>query len=96
MVNWWMEIHRVFNPAVTIDAQALDLTVSATGELSYLVPGQSARTVITIEIAIFKAPEFLEEIASGIYRNTDAGTGLPLQPGAGGGGTLQLGAMSSP
>ncbi len=84
-------------PAVTIPANTLSVTVGSDGIVSALVAGNSTPTQIgTITLADFVNPTGLEAIGKNLFRET-AASGAPTvtTPGTDGLGTLVQGSLES-
>lgn len=77
-------------PAVTIPADALTLTISNDGVVSITQPGNAAATQIgTIQVATFINPGGLQSIGENLYLETAASGGpTPNTPGLNGAGVL--------
>ncbi|MBI2307810.1 MAG: flagellar basal-body rod protein FlgG [Rhodocyclales bacterium] len=77
-------------PAVTIPADALSLTISNDGVVSVTQPGNAAATQVgTIQVATFINPGGLQSIGENLYLETAAsGSPTPNTPGLNGSGTL--------
>jgi flagellar basal-body rod protein FlgG len=84
-------------PAITVPANTLSVTVGSDGVVSALVSGSNAPTQIgTIELADFINPTGLFAAGQNLYRET-ASSGAPTTatPGTDGLGTLMQGALES-
>ena len=84
-------------PAITVPANTISLTVGSDGTVSALVAGSSAPTTLgNITIAQFINPTGLEAVGDNLYRET-AASGAPQVdvPGQNGSGTLIQGALES-
>lgn len=82
-------------PAITIPANTLSVTVGSDGVVSALVAGSSAPTQVgTLTLADFINPSGLEAIGKNLFRET-AASGAPAatSPGTDGLGTLVQGAL---
>ncbi|MFC5303327.1 flagellar basal-body rod protein FlgG [Azospira restricta] len=77
-------------PAVTIPADALTLTISSDGVVSVTQPGNAAATQVgTIQVATFINPGGLQSIGENLYLETAAsGAPTPNTPGLNGAGVL--------
>ena len=77
-------------PAITVPADALDVTVGSDGTVEVTVPGSITPTTVgTIELARFVNDEGLQAIGSNIYVESEAsGPPVTAVPGEGGAGTL--------
>ncbi len=77
-------------PAVTIPADALSVTISPDGVVSVTQPGNAAATQIgTIQVATFINPGGLQSIGENLYMETAAsGAPTPNTPGLNGAGVL--------
>jgi flagellar basal-body rod protein FlgG len=83
-------------PAITIPANALTVTVGSDGTVSITTPGQTAATTVgSIQMALFINPGGLNSVGSNLYLPTtasgEAQVGTP--GGADGLGTLQQGML---
>jgi flagellar basal-body rod protein FlgG len=84
-------------PAVTVDANAVSLTVGSDGVVSVLLAGATEPTDAgQIELANFINPQGLEPIGDNLFRETVA-SGAPLTaiPGSDSTGTLNQGSVES-
>lgn len=84
-------------PAITVPANTLSVTVGSDGVVSALVSGNSTPTQIgTIELADFVNPTGLSAIGQNLFRET-AASGAPTTatPGSDGLGTLIQGSLES-
>ncbi|MDJ0739298.1 MAG: flagellar basal-body rod protein FlgG [Gammaproteobacteria bacterium] len=87
----------LLDPAITIPANTLSVTIGSDGTVSALVSGTSAPTQIgNITLAQFVNPTGLEAIGDNLYRET-AASGAPQvdTPGQNGAGTLIQGSLES-
>ena len=77
-------------PAITIPANALTLTIGTDGVVSVTLPGTSAATQIgTIQVATFINNGGLQSIGGNLYLETaSSGTPTPNTPGSNGSGTV--------
>ena len=77
-------------PAVTIPADALTLTISNDGVVSVTQPGSSAATNVgTIQVATFINPGGLQSIGENMYLETaSSGSPTPNTPGLNGAGAV--------
>lgn len=80
----------LLEPAITVPADALDVTVGSDGTVEVTVPGSITPTTVgTIELARFVNDEGLQAIGSNIYVESEAsGPPVTAVPGEGGAGTL--------
>ncbi len=84
-------------PAITVPANTLSVTIGSDGTVSALVAGSTAPTQIgNITLARFTNPTGLEAIGDNLYRET-ASSGAPQvdTPGQNGSGTLIQGSLES-
>ena len=82
---------RLLEPGITIPEDALDITISANGEVFYKQPGLAAQTSAgTIDLATFTNPEGLLRMGENLFSETDS-SGAPItgQPGDSGFGQLR-------
>lgn len=81
-------------PQITIPSQALNVTVTASGEVKAQMPDRSEATIGQIQLISFQNQQGLSAMGEGLYRPTLA-SGGPQQglPGENGMGTLQQGAL---
>ncbi len=86
-----------FEPAITVPANTLSLTIGSDGVVSALVSGSSTPTTIgNIEIADFINPTGLEAIGDNLFRESAAsGSPQTATPGQDGLGTLIQGSLES-
>ena len=84
-------------PAITIPANSLSVTVGSDGTVSVLVSGDDAPTQVgNIELADFINPMGLEAVGGNLYRETLAsGSPTVTTPGEDGVGTLIQGTLES-
>ncbi len=84
-------------PPITIPQDALNVNVSATGQVSVMQPGQTVATVVgQIEIANFINPAGLVSVGRGLYKETAAsGTPTIANPGSNELGQVQQGFIES-
>jgi flagellar basal-body rod protein FlgG len=84
-------------PAITVPANTLSITVGSDGVVSALVSGSSAPTQIgTIELADFVNPTGLAAAGQNLFRETAAsGSPTTASPGVDGVGTLVQGSLES-
>lgn len=84
-------------PAITIPADALSVTIGADGTVSVTTPGSTAPTVIgQMQLTDFINPAGLEPRGENLYRETAAsGAPQPGTPGLNGLGTLIQGALET-
>lgn len=77
-------------PAVTIPADAISLTISQDGTVSVVQPGNATATQIgTIQVATFINPGGLQSMGENLYLETAAsGSPTPNTPGLNGAGVL--------
>lgn len=87
----------LLEPAITVPANTLSVTVGSDGTVSALVAGNTAPTQIgNITLAQFTNPTGLEAIGDNLYRETAAsGTAQTDTPGQNGTGTLIQGSLES-
>jgi flagellar basal-body rod protein FlgG len=83
------------DPAITIPAETLSVTVGSDGTVSALVAGSSTPTQIgTIQLADFINPQGLQPIGENLYKETvSSGTPQTGTPGLNGVGTLLQGSL---
>jgi flagellar basal-body rod protein FlgG len=84
-------------PAITVPANTLSVTIGSDGTVSALVAGNTAPTQIgNITLAQFTNPTGLEAIGDNLFRET-ASSGAPQvdTPGQNGAGTLNQGSLES-
>ena len=88
---------NVLQPAITIPANTLSVTVGADGTVSALIAGNTSPTQIgSIQLADFTNAGGLQPIGENLYKETvSSGTALPGTPGLTGLGTLIGGALES-
>ena len=87
----------LLEPAITVPANTLSVTIGSDGTVSALVAGSTAPTNIgNITLAQFINPTGLEPIGDNLYRETGS-SGAPQidTPGQNGAGTLIQGALES-
>ena len=84
-------------PAITVPANTLSVTVGSDGTVSAMVAGNNAPTQIgNITLAQFVNPTGLESIGDNLYRESAAsGTPQTDTPGTNGVGTLIQGSLES-
>jgi flagellar basal-body rod protein FlgG len=85
------------DPAITLPANAQNITIGTDGTVSVTLPGQAApQQVGTVQLADFINPAGLQPNGDNLYLET-ASSGSPQigQPGLNGLGTLQQGALES-
>jgi flagellar basal-body rod protein FlgG len=80
----------LIDPAITFPQNATNISISQTGEVSALVPGQTQNTVLgQLQLARFVNKTGLQAIGDNLYLETDAsGTPQINNPGTDGMGTL--------
>ena len=85
------------DPAITIPANTLSVTVGSDGTVSAMVAGNNAPTQIgSITLAQFVNPTGLEAVGDNLYRESAAsGTAQIDTPGTNGAGTLIQGSLES-
>ena len=87
---------NALNPAITIPADATNITIGSDGTVSVTEPGQTqAQQVGTIQLATFQSPGGLNSIGGNLYLATTA-SGDPVVGNPGGAeglGTLQQGML---
>lgn len=84
---------RPLDPNITIPPNAEDVTISATGEVSFQANG-TISTVGTIQLFRFANPAGLQQRGGNIYAATEAsGPELTGEPGSVGYGTLRQGSL---
>lgn len=83
----------VIQPAITVPANALSITVGRDGTVSVTTPGTTATTQIgTLQLATFINPAGLESKGENLYVETTAsGTASTNTPGTNGSGVLSQG-----
>jgi flagellar basal-body rod protein FlgG len=83
----------VIQPAITVPANALSITVGRDGTVSVTTPGSTATTQIgTLQLATFVNPAGLESKGENLYVETSAsGTASTNTPGTNGSGVLSQG-----
>ncbi len=88
---------NVLQPAITIPANTLSVTVGADGTVSALIAGNTSPTQIgSIQLADFTNAGGLQPIGENLYKETvSSGTAQPGTPGLTGLGTLIGGALES-
>ena len=90
-------IGRALEPAITIPADATNISITSAGVVSYQVPGQQALTQAgTIQLANFINPQGLLQMGENLYQETEAsGAATTAAPGSSGSGlgTLQQGSL---
>lgn len=85
------------NPAITVPADALSVTIGTDGTVSALIPNTATPTVLgQIQTANFINPTGLEAVGSNLYRESGA-SGAPLigTPGQAEFGTLNQGSLET-
>jgi len=84
-------------PAITVPANTIKVTIGSDGTVSALVAGNTAPTTIgNITLAQFVNPTGLEAIGDNLYRETAASGAAQVDiPGQNGAGTLIQGALES-
>ncbi len=85
------------NPAITVPADALSITIGTDGTVSALQPGAATPTQLgQIQLANFINPTGLEAVGENLYRES-AASGAPIigTPGQGEYGTLNQGALET-
>jgi len=84
-------------PAITIPADALSVTIGGDGAVSVLQPGQAAATVVgNIQLADFVNPTGLQPMGENLYKETGASGGAVTgTPGLTGIGNLVSGALET-
>ena len=87
----------LLDPAITVPANTLNVTVGSDGTVSAMVAGDSSPTQIgNITLAQFVNPTGLESIGDNLYRETAAsGSAQVDTPGSNGAGTLIQGSLES-
>ena len=85
------------DPAITVPATALGITISSDGQVAAKMPGQTAEQAIgNIQLASFVNPQGLERIAKNLFLETAAsGTPTDTAPGTDGTGTLRQGFLEA-
>jgi flagellar basal-body rod protein FlgG len=80
----------LIDPAITFPQNATNISISQTGEVSALVPGQTQNTVLgQLQLARFVNKTGLQAIGDNLYLETDAsGTPQLNNPGTDGMGTI--------
>ena len=84
-------------PAITIPANALTVTIGSDGTVSVTQPGSSATTQVgTLQLATFVNNAGLQSLGDNLYSETAAsGNAATNTPGNNGTGTLQQGYVES-
>ncbi|MBI5637388.1 MAG: flagellar basal-body rod protein FlgG [Nitrospinae bacterium] len=84
-------------PPITIPQDALNVSISATGQVSVIQPGQTVATVVgQMELASFINPAGLISVGRGLYKETAAsGAPTPAAPGTNELGQVQQGFIES-
>ena len=84
-------------PPVSIPQDALNVSVSATGQVSVMQPGQTVASVVgQIDLANFINPAGLVSVGRGLYKETAAsGTAMTANPGSNEVGQVQQGFIES-
>ncbi|MCB1803047.1 MAG: flagellar hook-basal body complex protein, partial [Gammaproteobacteria bacterium] len=87
----------LLEPAITVPANTLSVTVGSDGTVSALVAGNNAPTQIgNITLAQFVNPTGLEAIGDNLYRESAASGAAQIDtPGTNGAGTLIQGSLES-
>jgi len=87
----------LLEPAITVPANTLSVTVGSDGTVSALVAGNTAPTQIgNITLAQFINPTGLEPIGDNLYRETEASGAAQIDtPGLNGAGSLVQGSLES-
>ena len=87
----------LLEPAITVPANTLSVTIGSDGTVSALVSGSTAPTQIgNITLAQFTNPTGLEAIGDNLFRETSAsGSAQVDTPGQNGAGTLNQGSLES-
>jgi flagellar basal-body rod protein FlgG len=80
-------------PAITIPANALSVTIGTDGTVSITTPGSPTATNIgNLQVATFINPVGLQSLGQNLYQETtSSGTPNTITPGTNGAGTLQQG-----
>jgi len=90
-------IGRALEPAITLPADATNISISAAGLVTYQVQGnQTQQQAGTFQLANFINPQGLLQIGENLFQETQAsGTATTAAPGASGSGlgTLQQGSL---
>ena len=83
----------LLSPQITVPQGAQNLTISAAGTVSAVLPGQTASTDLgKVELARFVNSAGLRSLGSNLYAESDAsGTAILQSPGQEGAGTIQQG-----
>jgi flagellar basal-body rod protein FlgG len=84
-------------PSITVPADAKDISISPSGEVSVKIDGQTALSILgTIQLATFTNPAGLEAIGDNLFRETAAsGSATVGNPQAAGFGKLSQGMLES-
>jgi len=87
----------LLEPAITVPANALSVTIGSDGTVSAMVSGNTAPTQIgNITLAQFTNPTGLEAVGDNLFRETSAsGSAQVDTPGQNGAGTLNQGSLES-
>jgi flagellar basal-body rod protein FlgG len=85
------------NPAITIPPNSLSINVGADGEVSALLPGQNAPTIVgQLELADFVNPGGLQSIGGNLFEESvTSGAPQLLNPGLTGAGFLVQGSVET-
>ncbi|MCK9395769.1 MAG: flagellar basal-body rod protein FlgG [Methylobacter sp.] len=85
------------NPAITVPADALSVTIGTDGTVSATIPGTTAPTVLgQIQTANFINPTGLQAVGDNLYRDSAASGGPVVgTPGIGEYGTLNQGSLET-
>jgi flagellar basal-body rod protein FlgG len=80
-------------PAITIPADALSVTIAKDGTVSVTQPGSSASSQVgSMQVATFVNPGGLQAVGENLFLETSAsGTATPTTPGTNGSGTVNQG-----
>lgn len=80
-------------PAITIPADALSVTIGKDGTVSVTQPGATGATQVgAMQVATFVNPTGLQAVGENLYLETSAsGTATPTTPGTNGAGSLNQG-----
>jgi len=84
-------------PAITIPADALNVTIGSDGAVSVLQPGQASPTVVgNLQLADFVNPTGLQAVGENLYKETSASGGVVTgTPGLTGIGSIVAGALET-
>lgn len=86
---------HVLKPGIQIPADAKNLKISATGQITVTVPGQRAPAEIgQLELVRFASPAMLQALGDGLYRVTEgSGEAITGTPGQNDTGSIVQGAV---